>query len=252
MTCDEARQLLDAYIDGELELTRQLDVETHLANCVSCKDAAESIANQKLIVRMNIPVYKAPPALKSKIRATLRKEATSPFERLLLYRRPLAYAAAFIVLCCALAWTWVTFTSSKDKELIAEAISNHARSLMVSHLVDCVSSDQHTVRPWFNGKLDFSPPVADLTQAGYTLVGGRIDILEKQPVAAIVYQRGKHIINLFVWPATNRKIDLDVQSERGYHFCGWNQAGMDYFCIAEISPADLETFEDEVRELSSL
>src|SRR5207249_10911834 len=205
---------------------RQLDVETHLANCACCKDTADRIANQKRIVRMNMPVYKAPPGLKSTIRGILRKEADSPFRRLYVYRRQLACAAAFIVLCSALAWTWLTLTSGKDNGLIAEAVSNHSRSLMLSHLVDCASGDQHIVRPWFNGKLDFSPPVVDLTQAGYTLVGGRIDMLEKRPVAAIVYQRGKHVINLFVWPATNRKIDLDVQSDRGYHFCGWNQAGM--------------------------
>lgn len=248
MNCNEAMQLLDAYVDGELDLTRQLDMETHLADCASCKEAAERIAHQRLIVRMNMPVYKAPPKLRSKIRATIRKEAKVPFEWLTVYDRSLAYAAAFIVLSCALAWTWFTFAPAKDNQLIAEAVSNHSRSLMVSHLVDCASADQHTVRPWFNGKLDYSPPVVDLAQAGYALVGGRIDILEKRPVAAIVYQRGKHVINLFIWPATNRKIDLDVQSDRGYHFCGWNEGGMNYFCIGEISPADLEAFEDEVRE----
>ena len=119
---------------------------------------------------------------------------------------------------------------------------------MVSHLVDLASSDQHIVRPWFSGKLDYSPPVVDLTQAGYALVGGRVDILEKRPVAAIVYQRGKQVVNLFVWPATNRKIDLDTQSERGYNFCGWNEAGLNFFCVSEISAADLEAFEDEIRE----
>ena len=119
---------------------------------------------------------------------------------------------------------------------------------MVSHLIDFASGDQHSVRPWFNGKLDYSPPVPDLTQAGYTLLGGRIDILEQRPVAAIVYQQGKHVINLFVWPATDRRIDLDVQSERGYHFCGWNKARWNFFCISEVSAAGLEQFEDEVRE----
>jgi anti-sigma factor RsiW len=94
--------------------------------------------------------------------------------------------------------------------------------------------------------------VVDLEQAGYTLVGGRVDILEKRPVAAIVYQRGKQIINLFVWPATVRKIDIDVRSERGYQFCGWNQTGLNYLCISEISGDDLEKFEDQVREHLSL
>jgi anti-sigma factor RsiW len=248
MECDEARPLLDAYVDGQLELTRQLGIETHLADCASCKNEAAQITNQNLLLRMNMPVHKAPPELRSKIRATLRKEARARFSRISEYTRPLVYAAALIVISCALAWTWLTLSPGKDKQLISEAISNHSRSLMVSHLVDLASSDQHIVRPWFSGKLDYSPPVVDLTQAGYALVGGRVDILEKRPVAAIVYQRGKQVVNLFVWPATNRKIDLDTQSERGYNFCGWNEAGLNFFCVSEISAADLEAFEDEIRE----
>lgn len=248
MNCEEVRESLEAYVDGELELTRQLAMETHLAECPSCKESADRLTDLSLFVRMNMPTYKAPSDLKSKIRATLRREDKPNFKWFTEYGRQIAYAAALIVLTFALAWSLFSLSKSKDKDLIAEAISNHSRSLMVSHLVDCASGDQHTVRPWFNGKLDYSPPVADLIQAGYTLVGGRVDILEQRPVAAIVYQYGKHVINLFVWPATNRKIDMDVKSQRGYHFCGWNKAGLNFFCISEISADELETFEDAVRE----
>jgi anti-sigma factor RsiW len=252
MNCKEAQQSLDAYVDGELEATQQLALEAHCAECVSCRDVAERIAKCSLLIRMNIPVYKAPTQLKSKIRAALRKEDQPNFKWLIDHRRQIISAAALVVLSCALAWTYFSLSPSREKALIAEAISNHSRSLMVSHLIDFASSDQHAVRPWFNEKLDYSPPVPDLTQAGYTLVGGRIDILEQRPVAAIVYQHGKHVINLFVWPATDRRIDLDVQSERGYHFCGWNKARLNFFCISEVSAADLEEFEDEVREHANL
>jgi anti-sigma factor RsiW len=248
MNCDEARQSLDAFVDGQLELTPQLDMETHLAECVSCQAEADRLTNRRLLLRANMPVYKAPPELKAKVCAALRKQDQPKLRWFAEHGRQLAYAAALIVLSCALVWTWFSLSPSKNKELITEAISNHSRSLLISHLVDCASADQHTVRPWFNGKLDYSPPVADLTQAGYTLVGGRVDILEQRPVAVIVYQRGKHVINLFVWPARDLKIDLDVQSERGYQFCGWNKGGLNFFCISEISAADLEAFEDEVRE----
>jgi anti-sigma factor RsiW len=251
MNCEEARQSLDAYVDGELELTTQLAIETHLAECVFCQDAAKRITNCSLIVRMNMPAYKAPPELKAKVRATLRK-GEKPSYRWLSPGRRMAYAAALIILTSALVWTWLSLSPVYDKQLVADAISNHSRSLMVSHLVDCPSADPHTVRPWFNGKLDYSPPVADLTSAGYTLVGGRVDILEQRPVAAIVYQHGKHVINLFIWPATGRKIEMDVQSERGYHFCGWSKAGLNFLCISEVTAADLETFEDEVRERVNL
>ena len=250
MDCDEARQLLDAYADGELDFTRQLEMEAHLTGCPACKEEAERIASFSLLLRTNMELYKAPRNLKSKIRSTLRKEAEPAW--LFANARPLAYAFAALVLGFALAWTWLTFYQNKDQELVTEAISNHARSLMVSHLVDCRSGDQQTVKPWFNGKVDYSPPVVDLTPAGYTLVGGRVDILEKRPVAVVVYQRGKQAINLFIWPATRRKVDLEVQSERGYQFCGWNQAGLNYLCISEISGDELEKFEDQLREHVSL
>ena len=252
MNCDEVRRFLDAYVDGELDLTHQLDVETHLTGCPDCQEAADQIANFSSLVRMDMEVYDAPRGLKSKIRTSLRKESEPKFAWFFEYSRPLAYATAVLVLSFALAWAWVTLSPSKDQDLVAEAISNHSRSLMVSHLVDCRSSDLQTVRPWFNGKLDYSPPVVELNQAGYTLVGGRVDILENRPVAAIVYQRGKQIINLFVWPATRRKIDMDVRSERGYQFCGWNQAGLNYLCISEMSGDDLEKFEDQFRERLNL
>jgi anti-sigma factor RsiW len=100
--------------------------------------------------------------------------------------------------------------------------------------------------------LDYSPPVVDLSEAGYTLIGGRIDMLDQRPVAAIVYQHGNHLINLFVWPVASRKIDLDVQSDRGYRFCGWNKTGLNYLCISEGSGIALEEFEDEVRERTNL
>ncbi len=252
MNCDEVRRFLDAYVDGELDLTHQLDVETHLTGCPDCKEAADQIANFSSLVRMDMEVYKAPRGLKSRIRTALRKESEPKFAWFFGYSRPLAYAAAVLVLSFALAGAWVTLSTNKDQDLVAEAISNHSRSLMASHLVDLHSTDQQTVRPWFSGKLDYSPPVVDLEQAGYTLVGGRVDILEKRPVAAIVYQRGKQIVNLFVWPAAGRKIDMDVRSERGYQFCGWNQAGLNYLCISEMSGDDLEKFEDQVREHLSL
>jgi anti-sigma factor (TIGR02949 family) len=248
MNCDEARQFLDACVDGELEPTRQPDVKTHLAACPGCKTAAEQIANLSSIVRMDMEVYKAPRELRSKIRTSLRKESEPKFAWLFEFRRSVTYAAAALVVCLALVSAWLTLSRNKVQDLVAEAISNHSRSLMVSHLVDCDSSDHQIVRPWFTGKLDYSPPVVDLGPTGYTLVGGRIDILEKRPVAAIVYQHGKQIVNLFVWPASGRKIDIDVGSERGYHFCGWNQAGLNYLCISELSGDDLEKFENQVRE----
>jgi anti-sigma factor (TIGR02949 family) len=248
MNCEEARRSLDAYVDGELEPTRQSGIETHLAECVSCQDAAERITKCGSIVRTNLQAYKAPPELKAKICAALRKEDKPRVKWLVGHGRRLAYAAVLVVLSSALAWSWFSRFPSKEKGIVAEAISNHSRSLMASHLVDFASNEPHLLRPWLSGKVDFSPPVPDLAQAGYTLVGARLDILEQRSVAAIVYRRGKQVINLFIWPTTERKIDMDVQSERGYQFCAWNTARLNFFCISEISAADIEAFEDEVRD----
>ena len=252
MNCDEVRRMLHAYLDGELDLTRQLDVKTHLPGCASCKDASEDITKVCSLVRMNAPAYKGPPELKAKIRAALRKESKPRFRWFSQFSLPLSYVAAVLVLSFGLAWTWRTFCPGNDQELIAQAIGNHARSLIAVHRVDVSSSDEHTVKPWFIGKLDYSPPVVDLAQAGYPLIGGRIDMLDQRPVAAIVYQHGNQLINLFVWPVSGRKIDLNVRSDRGYHFCGWNKAGLNYLCISEGSAIALEEFEDEVRARTNL
>jgi mycothiol system anti-sigma-R factor len=246
MNCDEVSRLLDAYIDGELDEVTQPELQKHLDGCSDCRKEAEAVNRFKSLVRINMPVYKAPAELKSRIRASLREETERPW--LFRFSWPLAYAAAAIVFALFIAVAFKSLAPNREQELISQAITNHARSLMVDHLVDISSSNSRIVRPWFTGKLDYSPPVADLTAQGYTLVGGRIDMLDKRAVAAIVYQRGNQVINVFVWPSEPRKIDFDVRSERGYHFCGWNQAGLNYFCISAGSADDVEKFEDEFRD----
>jgi len=247
MSCDEAGRLLEAYIDGELELTRQLDLEVHLAACATCKNAAESAIDFGSMIRMNMPIYKAPPKLKARIRAALRKECRSQLDWFSNFRRLLAIAAAIVVLGLLPAWAWIAFSHGRDQELISEAVSDHWRSLLVNHLLDITSSDQHVVGSWFTGKFPYSPPVADLTQAGYKLVGSRIDLLANSPVAAIVYEHENHFINVFVWPVGDRAIDFDVQSHEGYSLCGWNESGLNYLIVSELTGTDMEKFEDQFR-----
>ena len=248
MNCDEVVPRLDAYLDGELEELVQPQVRKHLDECPECRKKADGFAGFNSLVRATIPTYKAPAELKAKIRASLREESASESEWFFRWRKPLLYAAAILVLGFLMASLFGVFTPNREQELISQAITNHTRSLLVDHLVDVVSSDHRTVRPWFTGKLDYSPPVADLTQEGYHLVGGRIDMLDKRPVAAIVYQRGDQYLNVFVWPAETRKIDFEVRSDRGYHFCAWNQAGLNYFCVSAGTADDIEKFEDEFRD----
>jgi anti-sigma factor RsiW len=250
MICDEVRRMLCAYVDKELEPTRQPDLEKHLAGCPSCQAAAEEIKNFSSLILINIPVYKAPGELKAKIQASLRRESRPNLEWFSRISLPLAFAAGLLFVSFAVPWR--TFSLAKDQALVAEAISNHLRSLIAAHLVDVYSSDGHTVEAWFTGKLDYSPQVVDLAERGFPLIGGRIDMVDQRPVAAIVYQHENHLINLFVWPVASRKIDLDVQSHGDYRFCGWNKAGLNYLCISEGSAIALEEFEDEVREHTNL
>lgn len=248
MDCNETNWLLDAYVDRELELTRQLDVEAHLAACSTSKKTAEAAINFRHSVCMNMPIYKAPPELKATIRAALRKVSKAEIKWISDLRRALLYATAVLLVSLLCVWAWMATSHGKDRELIAQAISDHSRSLLADHLLDVTSSDQHAVKLWFTGKLDYSPPVADLTQAGYQLAGGRIDLLANRPVAAIVYLHQDHFINEFVWPAASRAIDFDVQSHQGYSLCGWNKFGLNYLIVSELSQADIEKFEDQLRD----
>jgi anti-sigma factor RsiW len=248
MDCNETRRLLDAYVDGEMELTRQLDLEAHLASCTACKKAAEAATKFRSSIQMNMPVYKAPPELKVKVQAELRKVSKSETGWISEFRRPLLCAAAVLVVCLLSVAAWMAASWGKERALIAQAISNHSHSLLVDHLLDVTASDQHVVKYWFTSKLDYSPPVADLSEAGYKLVGGRLDMLEHRPVGAIVYWHRDHFINEFVWPVTTRAIDFDVQSHQGYSLCAWNKSGFNYLIVSDLSQANMEHFEDQIRE----
>jgi anti-sigma factor RsiW len=137
--------------------------------------------------------------------------------------------------------------NATEKTLLATLTDSHIRSLAGTHLVDVTSSDQHTVRPWFEGKIDFAPPVEDLSAAGFPLVGGRLEFISSRPVAALVYERRKHFINLFIWPAKRSEPVTAKTPERGYNILHWANDGMNYYAISEISPDDLHRFADAIN-----
>jgi anti-sigma factor RsiW len=248
MDCHEARRFLDAYVDNEIELTRRLDVESHLANCRECKKAVEAASKFRRSIKMNTPVYKAPPELKAEVRAALREVSKSEIRWIIQLRRPVVYAAALLVVFLIGIAVWLATAKNKERLLIIQAISNHSHSLLADHLLDFAASDRQILKTWLTGKLDYSPPVADLSEPGYKLVGGRVDMLDNRTVAAIVYSHRNHVINEFVWPVAHRMIDFDVQSHQGYSMCGWNQSGFNYLIISDLSQANMEAFEDQIRE----
>ena len=241
MTCRETKHLLSAYVDGELDSAGSLAVETHMRRCTSCLNDVQSLYALASSIANGSLRFKAPVRLKRTIQGVIR-EAT-PRRRFSLFSWRWASALASVVFAAALTWTVTTnwTKTSGGAGLVNDIVSSHARSMLAHHVTDVSSSDQHTVKPWFTGKLDYSPPTNDLTEQGFRLVGGRLDYLNTRPVAALVYQRKQHFINLFVWPSSNTGSGQEEQVARqGYNLIHWTQAGMTYWLISELNLPELQ------------
>ena len=225
-------------MDGELDLVNNLEIEGHLGACEVCQSEYRRHLNLVALVQGGAQFFAAPDILRKRIQ---RQARTTPRSR-----RWLAIAAAVILaLSGGLLWKILAARSqSNTDDLVAqEVVSSHIRSMMLNHLVDVPSSDQHTVKPWFNGKLDFAPDVRDFAEQGFPLVGGRLDYVDNRTVAALVYQRRKHSINLFIWPSS-RVTDKSTQqfSVNGYNIIHWTNSGATYWAVSDVNNADLSEF----------
>jgi len=247
MSCDDMRALVDAYVDGELDLVRSLDMEKHLENCSACARLVEDRQAIGAALRGGSLYYRMPRELKPRVDAALRRAArpSPPWQR--MSWTMLAVAAAMLL--AGVFFGRMLPNRTQPHDLVAQAVfDSHLRSLIPGHLADVQSSDRHTVKPWFNGKLDFSPTVNDLADRGFPLAGGRLDYLDNRPVAALVYQRRKHVINLFVWPAPHDP-DSGVQasSQQGYNLLRWTKGNMAYWAVSDLNAGELESFAALVR-----
>jgi anti-sigma factor RsiW len=186
-----------------------------------------------------IPYYEAPPGLEQKIRQRLREEI-SPAEPAATAWRWMAIAAALLLLA-SVTWNVMQYRSRVDpRELMASNIlSAHVRSLTGTHLLDVPSSDQHTVKPWFNGKLDFAPAVKDVD--GFPLLGGRLEYFDGRPAAAMIYSRRNHVINLFTWPSATSMAEV-TETRNGYHLLSWSANGMAFWVVSDLNEAELHQF----------
>jgi len=244
MNCDDARRLIAAYSDGELDLLRNLEVEEHLRGCDSCASARENL--RALQEAAHSAYFRAPDDLTESVLAAVRE--SDPVRQSVAGRRDsrswltagLALAAAVLL---GFFLAQVLVRDSREQTLLAELTDSHVRSLIGTHLTDVISSDQHTVRPWFEGRLDFAPPVADLSGQGFPLVGGRAEYIDGRSVAALVYERRKHFINLFVWPAEAGSQEVKGEkTQRGYNIVRWRASGMNYWAVSEVAEEDLRKF----------
>jgi anti-sigma factor RsiW len=244
MSCQELQTLRDAYLDGELDLTRSLEIETHLRECAACARAYDELRSLQMAMRSDALRFATPPSVERRVRSAVRSEsgAASPLFR---WRWLIpAISLAFVVIIVA----GLLFTRTPADDLVAsEIVAGHVRSLMASHLTDVASTDQHTVKPWFDGKLDFSPPVKDLAQQGFELIGGRLEYIANRPVAALVYQRRKHFVNVFIWPASLASdTKPTAQVRQGYNLIHWTSAGMTYWIVSDLNLAELQQLAQEL------
>jgi len=261
MGCEEARRLVGPLVDGELGLERALEVEAHLASCAECASMHRDLRALSGIVREGLPRMAAPDGLQQRLRAALptavapAKPSQGPRWRLFAFP---ALGTAMLATGLALGAFLIgprlggqatpTVATAQD-HVVDEALSGHLRSLMASHLADVMSSDRHTVKPYFAGKLDFSPPVIDLATQGFPLVAGRLDYLDDRPVAALVYHRNKHVINLFVWPSGDAATSSPTAvSRRGYQIVHWNANGMTEWAVSDLNTAELTEFAEALRQ----
>jgi anti-sigma factor (TIGR02949 family) len=248
VTCDEATNLLDAWYDGELDPPRSASLERHLEECPGCAALSEARSALSEVLVERATRYSAPASLHQKIEAQMSRtpdlESYSRQSRQprMMPWRGLAIAASF-ALFVMVGWNvWLQQSGAPSPNLENEIVSDHVRSLMANHLSDVASEDRHTVKPWFMGKLDYSPPVTDLASDGFKLSGGRLDYAGGKPVSALVYLRGAHVINVFVWPT--REGDEALPQPRWsdahrYHVANWTNAGMTWWAISDVDPTEL-------------
>lgn len=252
MSCELTQRYVAGYLDGELDLVRTIEMEAHLKGCPACTRELESLKALRAGLQRSSLEYAAPAVLRERIQSSLREDSSGanvresksgwwPFLNIWQF----AGAFALLALISVTGWqlTARLRAPSRDQRIAAEVFASHVRSLEANHLMDVASTDQHTVKPWFDGKLDFSPPVEDLASDGFPLVGGRLDYLEGREVAALVYQRRKHFINVFVWPnPSGTSSTQTIESQQGYNIMKWSRGGFQFWAVSDVAASDLAEF----------
>jgi anti-sigma factor RsiW len=270
MNCEEAIKLMDGYLDGELDPITSQGIEQHLHECQKCNQAYKTQRSLIAAIGNATPYYKAPAGLRERIQSSLREEITEdpvrngvPGARVLFHKRhqePRSIRSAvpwnWLGLAAAILFAVIVFNllprlqrPGADQFLATQLIASHARSLLANHLTDVASSDQHTVKPWLDAKLDFAPAVVDLSQKGFFLIGGRLDYLDDRPVAALVYKRRQHFLNLFVWPTKdNTASSPKTMTRQGYRLLHWVDSDLNYWAVSDINEKELQEFKQLFEE----
>jgi len=244
LNCQETQNLIHAYLDGELDLVKSLEIEQHLQGCQACSQTHKNHQALRVAIREGAPYFKSPARLRKRIQASVNQTSQArTMPRAMSWRW--VGVMASLALIVILTWNLARGLSAPStSDLLAQqVVASHVRSLMPNHLVDVVSSDEHTVKPWFDGKLDFSPPVQDLASAGFPLVGGRLDYVDNRPVAALVYQHSPHFINVFIWPSPGSpNTNVVAGMRQGYYLAHWTSAGMTFWAVTDLNQSEFQQF----------
>ncbi|HEY3929593.1 MAG TPA: anti-sigma factor [Candidatus Koribacter sp.] len=254
MNCEQARALIELYADDELDLAQSLELERHVETCVACAAMLADVHKLSRAVKSSGVYGEMPSALHGRVRnAALadvgiqQRAVVVPAPRRpapVAWWRPLgiAVAAMLILGVFAVRWLPTAHRATDENTLLAqEVLDSHVRSMMADHLYDVPSTDQHTVKPWFDGKLDFAPPVVDLTSEGFELAGGRLDYIAGRPVAAVVYRRRKHVINLSMWPEHGTEA-VNAIMRNGYNMLYWKSGSLEFWAVSDLNAQEMREF----------
>jgi anti-sigma factor RsiW len=253
MNCAECEILLHAQLDGELDASHTREVEAHVAHCAACAEKLSAFrAMRDAMAAANLKET-APASLRSRIEAKLPSPAprvTGPLKVTRPSRRMFfgGFATGAALSAAAAASLFLTvIRNDRGQTITDDMVSAHIRSLQAGHLMDVETGDQHTVKPWFDGKVDVAPPVIDLTAEGFTLLGGRLDYIDREPVASVVYQRRKHIINLFVAQRLGREQAFATATTvQGYNIRHWSDQGLNFWAVSDLNGDELGEFVQKV------
>jgi anti-sigma factor RsiW len=244
MMCDDARLLLHAYLDDELDAAQSVAISRHMQICPACAASYADYAQLSEGIAQASLYRRAPAALRSQwpLARPVAPAAAQPVRMRRFSALAMAAGFAAALIMGTPLWFSLTQRSGGTDARVEEVISSHIRSLQPQHLMDVASTDQHTVKPWFAGKLDFSPRVQDLAAAGFPLLGGRLDVLDGRSVSALVYKRHLHLINLYQWPVASADAEPTATQWDGYTAVAWTAGHMRYVAVSDVSADELRQF----------
>jgi len=250
MECERATAHLSPMLDGELGPTRRFLLSRHVADCNACAAKLEELRAVQAAIRTKLAYHRAPPGLAARIGAALPREAP-PRPSRPWFRWPV-FSLAGTGLAGALVGVAITVLvmggqTEGQSDVVQAVIGSHIRSMQADHLTDVLTSDQHTVKPWLSARLDVSPQVRDLKDAGFPLIGGRLDYVDGHPAGSVVYGHAKHVINLFAWASAGQSdVPFRTESRQGFNVVTWRRDGITYYAVSDLNAGELAHFASEV------